>query len=170
MRRFSAAFMTAVLCASPTLAGQKIEGRASVIDGDTIDIQGKRIRFNGIDAPESRQLCEDAAGRTYRCGKISADALDKFLAQSRPTRCEVLSRDRYKRFVAECFRSDGESVSEWMTRNGHALDWPRYSKGAYAAFQKDAMMEHLGVWSGQFECRGSGVSGSGRRASPASLW
>ena len=29
-------------------------GRASVIDGDTIDIRGTRIRFSGIDAPESK--------------------------------------------------------------------------------------------------------------------
>ena len=139
------------LFSQPAWAGQVIEGRASVIDGDTIDIQGQRIRFNGIDAPESRQPCKDGDGQAYRCGKVSAEALDKFLSQSRPTRCEVLNRDRYKRFVADCFRSDGESVSAWMARNGHAVDWPRYSKGAYAAFQADAMKERLGVWTGQFE-------------------
>lgn len=32
----------------------------SVIDGDTIEIHGQRIRFNGIDAPESKQYCDDA--------------------------------------------------------------------------------------------------------------
>jgi len=30
---------------------------ASVIDGDTIEVHGQRIRIHGIDAPESRQLC-----------------------------------------------------------------------------------------------------------------
>ena len=34
-----------------------IVGRASVIDSDTIDIHGTRIRLHGIDAPESRQVC-----------------------------------------------------------------------------------------------------------------
>jgi hypothetical protein len=32
-------------------------GRASVVDGDTLDIHGTRIRLWGIDAPETSQLC-----------------------------------------------------------------------------------------------------------------
>jgi endonuclease YncB( thermonuclease family) len=30
-----------------------------VVDGDTIEIHGERIRFNGIDAPESWQRYTD---------------------------------------------------------------------------------------------------------------
>jgi endonuclease YncB( thermonuclease family) len=138
--------------AIPTgVSASNIVGRASVIDGDTIDIQGERIRFNGIDAPESRQLCKTETGQDYRCGKVAADALDKFLAMSRPTHCETLNRDRYKRFVANCYRADGASVSEWLVKTGNALDWPRYSKGAYAADQQAAQKDRLGVWSGTFE-------------------
>ncbi len=36
-------------------------GQASVIDGDTIEIRGTRIRLHGIDAPESRHLAISAA-------------------------------------------------------------------------------------------------------------
>jgi endonuclease YncB( thermonuclease family) len=139
-----------LLAASTQVHAKDITGRASVIDGDTIDIHGERIRFNGIDAPESRQRCTDASGQEYRCGKVSADALDAFLAESRPTRCETRNRDRYKRFVADCFRFDGSSVSAWMVRRGLALDWPRYSKGAYAAEQAAAQNSKIGVWQGQF--------------------
>ena len=42
-----------------------IAGVASVIDGDTIEVHGLRIRFNGIDAPESKQYCNDARGFEY---------------------------------------------------------------------------------------------------------
>ncbi|WP_348643025.1 thermonuclease family protein [Mesorhizobium sp. B2-6-5] len=50
---------------------EDLVGRASVIDGDTIEIHGKRIRFNGIDAPESSQTCADGNGKAYRCGARS---------------------------------------------------------------------------------------------------
>jgi endonuclease YncB( thermonuclease family) len=129
---------------------EPITGRASVIDGDTIDIQGERFRLNGIDAPESWQRCEDARGLEYRCGKASAEALDAFLAQSRPTRCDFIERDRYGRFVGNCYRADGASVAEFMVRSGWALDWPQYSKGAYADEQELARAEKSGMWQGDF--------------------
>ena len=71
--------------------GRSIVGRASVIDGDTVDIRGTRIRFNGIDAPESRQNCRDQVGSQYACaGKRplryrTRSALKTSLARSRIT-------------------------------------------------------------------------------------
>ena len=141
----------AALFASPCYADPAITGRASVIDGDTIEIRGERVRLNGIDAPESRQTCQNSHGQEYRCGKAAAAALDSFLAGSRPTRCDFVERDRYKRFVGVCYRADGQSVAAWMVRNGHALDWPRYSKGAYQEDQDAAERSRTGVWQGSFE-------------------
>jgi endonuclease YncB( thermonuclease family) len=42
---------------------QSLMGRASVVDGDTLEIQGVRIRLWGIDAVESSQTCLDAGGK-----------------------------------------------------------------------------------------------------------
>lgn len=147
MRLLIALFALALATAAHA---QTITGRASVVDGDTIEIAGERIRFNGIDAPESGQRCQDKAGREYRCGRASADALDAFLAQSRPTSCRFVERDRYGRFVGDCRRADGKSVAAWMVRSGHALDWPRYSRGAYAADQAEARRNRAGMWQGRF--------------------
>lgn len=127
-----------------------IVGRASVIDGDTIEIHGERIRIWGVDAPESRQTCEDEHGAAYRCGKISAFALADWLDESQPVRCEPRYKDRYKRFVAICFRSSGEDIAEWLTRNGYALDWPKYSNGFYTVPQNEAKQAKAGIWQGSF--------------------
>jgi endonuclease YncB( thermonuclease family) len=142
-----------------------VMGRASVIDGDTIEIKGERIRLNGIDAPESAQLCSNSEGQQYRCGKVSAQILDELLAGSRPTRCEYVERDRYGRFVGDCYRNDGRSVAELLVLSGWALDWPRYSKKEYADEHAQAKASRHGLWAGTFtppwEWR------AGRRASRA---
>ncbi len=50
----------------PALALAEIAGPATVVDGDTIEINGERIRLHGIDAPESDQLCR-LGGAPWRC-------------------------------------------------------------------------------------------------------
>ena len=102
-----------------------IIGRASVIDGDTIEIRGQRIRLFGIDAPEGRQTCTDEKGAAYRCGQKAAQALDYRISDGVVT-CEPKDRDRYGRIVAVC-RAYGEDLSAWMTGLGWALAFRRYS-------------------------------------------
>jgi endonuclease YncB( thermonuclease family) len=134
-----------------TLAlGDALTGRASIIDGDTIAIQGERVRLNGVDAPETAQRCKNEKGEAYRCGAVAAEALDRFLAASRPTRCEFVERDRYGRFVGGCYRADGTSVSAYLVRNGFALDYLKYSHGKYAREEAKAKQEKAGLWGGEF--------------------
>ncbi|MEI8698136.1 thermonuclease family protein [Mesorhizobium sp. ISC15] len=128
-----------------------ISGVASVIDGDTIEIHGQRIRFNGIDAPESQQYCNDAKGFEYPCGHLSAEALDGFLSASKPVQCTFVTWDSYDRYVGDCRRADGSSVAAWMVKHGQALDWPKYSKGAYAGQQAKAKASKAGLWVGTFQ-------------------
>ena len=140
--------LAAMLTATPTFGGP-IVGVASVVDGDTIEIHGQRIRLNGIDAPESSQLCHDASGAKYRCGQAAAFALDEIIKTARPTTCHEVDRDRYGRVVAQC-TAGGKDVAELMVVAGHALDWPRYSKGAYADAEGAASAARRGMWAGSF--------------------
>ena len=148
--RQSALVLLPLLLIVSEASAQPITGRATVVDGDTIELAGHRIRFHGVDAPESRQTCKDARGADYRCGQLAALALDDYLAASRPTRCEPSGFDRYGRTIATCYRASGEDVAGWLVSSGHALDWPQYSRGAYASQQKGARTTHAGIWAGTF--------------------
>jgi endonuclease YncB( thermonuclease family) len=137
--------------AQPSSGSKTISGRATIIDGDTIEIAGTRVRFNGIDAPEGAQLCRDAKGKDYRCGQSAAKALDAWLAKSRPVTCTFIEWDSYGRFVGDCYRSDRAAVAAWLVNTGHALDWPRHSGGAYASLQDEARQAKRGMWQGEFQ-------------------
>ena len=110
--------LTIALCLLATPALADVAGVASVIDGDTIEVHGQRIRLHGIDAPESRQLCR-LDSKPWPCGKDAANALADKIGR-RPVTCEDLGRDRYKRMVAKCTVA-GEDLEKWMVTNGLAL-------------------------------------------------
>jgi endonuclease YncB( thermonuclease family) len=122
--------------------------QASIIDGDALEIHGTRIRLWGIDAPESTQLCRGEDSLQYRCGAKAANELDAFIA-GRPVNCDPISLDRYGRTVAACSVA-GADLGEWLVSNGLALDWPQYSKGRYAAAQREAEHTGRGIWAGSY--------------------
>jgi len=137
-----------LLLGADTLLAADMSGVASVIDGDTIEIHGRRIRIFGIDAPESTQLCRDSDSLQYRCGAAAANQLASFL-ERRAVTCTANRRDFYGRDVATC-SLNGVDIGEWLVRGGHALDWPKYSKGRYANAQNEAEKAERAIWAGSF--------------------
>ncbi len=133
------------LLATPALAD--VAGVASVIDGDTIEVHGQRIRLHGIDAPESRQLCR-LDGKPWQCGKDAADALADKIAR-RPVRCEDLGRDRYDRIIARCTVA-GEDLGEWLVANGWAVAYYLYSY-EYSRAEHRAKIARRGIWASEFD-------------------
>ena len=124
-RHFAPVLM--LLALSSAALADVFVGQANVIDGDTLEIRGTRIRLWGIDASESSQLCRGADSDLYRCGAKAANDLDTFIAR-RPVNCTPVAEDQYGRTVATC-SVGGADLGEWLVRNGLALDWPHIRKG-----------------------------------------
>src|SRR5258706_8069250 len=146
--RATLSVILAVSVASNFALCSDLSGRASVIDGDTLEIHGTRVRLWGIDAPESDQVCRGEDSLQYRCGTAAANKLDAFIS-GRPVHCSPKGLDRYGRMVASC-DVGGDDLGEWLVTNGLALDWPRYSNGRYAAQQRAAEHGSAGMWAGSF--------------------
>lgn len=148
LRRSPLLFVLAASNLTPaTATEQVISGLAHVVDGDTVIVSGEKIRLNGIDAPETDQLCLSAASRTWSCG---VDARDRLSARThrRAWSCRVTGRDAYERWLADC-SVEGEDINRWMVRDGWALSFKRYSR-RYDVAEALAMNGRKGVWAGAF--------------------
>ena len=115
-------------------------GKASIIDGDTIIIEGEKIRFAGIDTPERN--------------KVGHEFSKKKLKQKIDNNVVVCIRepnlDPWGRTVAECFIGY-DSISSYMVKNGYACDYVKYSKKKYAKEQSYAKSKKLGIWNMNFD-------------------
>lgn len=128
-------------CNGQPQSSTDIVGVATVIDGDTIDIHGDRIRLSGIDAPERGRRCEGGSINAYQRASL---ALSDVIGHA-TVRCAVTGQDRYGRAVATC-RVGGADIADRMVEDGWARDWPRYSHGAYAASEERARDAQKGLW------------------------
>jgi endonuclease YncB( thermonuclease family) len=131
----------------PPPAPPGLAGMAVAVDGDSLLLNGERIRLDGVDAPEAHQLCE--RGRTsWACGAQATGALRSFL-HGKNVRCVATGRDRYQRAVGTCW-ADGQDVGGWLVRQGLAVAYTRFS-ARYVEEEEAARRERLGLWAGNFE-------------------
>ena len=118
-----------------------------ITDGDTIKINGEKIRFSGIDTPELKQTCIKNGVKNL-CGiKAKEILIDKI--SNKKVSCIRDGKDQFKRTLAECFVNN-ESLSRYLVRSGYAFAYRKYSK----KFIKDedyARMKKIGMWSMEFE-------------------
>lgn len=131
-----------------SMTGKTIEGQPSVIDGDTLEIQGTRIRLHGIDAPESSQQCY-RQGEPWKCGQWAAQALDSIL-EGKHLACSKRGMS-YNRVVAVCqVIETGQDIAQVIVRGGGAVAARKYSM-AYVPAETEAKAEQAGIWSSDFK-------------------
>ena len=132
-------------CANASMS--KFAGVPKIVDGDTVQFGDVKLQMEGIDAPQTDQLCFDKAGARWKCGVTARDQL-KALAGNKSWKCEVVRKSQYGRLLANC-RADGEDIALQMIRNG----WATVSASApatYLAGQQEASNAEAGLWAGAF--------------------
>lgn len=123
--------------------GVWLTGPARVVDGDTLEIGGLRVRLEGIDAPEAAQTCDRRHGGTWPCGNEATRFLASMI-RGDTIDCQVAGRDAYKRILAICF-AGAIDVNAAMVRHGMAWAFVKYST-RYAEQEKLAQSSATGIW------------------------
>ncbi len=139
MRFLCVLFLSVAVAA---MAAAAPEGRLGVIDADTFDVGGVRVRLHGIDAPEIGQPCQ-MAGQTQDCGRWARDAVSARF-EGVYVRCSQVDVDRYGRIVATC-AAGSEDMGAAIVSAGWAWAYRRYSQ-AYDLDEKAAAVAGRGLW------------------------
>lgn len=140
---FAAVIVGCLVGISELMREKQFAGNAFAIDGDTLAMEGRRVRLRGIDAPELSQTCQRGT-LTYRCGEEARTAIRGLIA-GRTVTCRTRGRDRFFRDLATC-DVDGQDIGADLVRRGFAIAY-----GAYADEEQEAREARRGVWAGPFE-------------------
>jgi len=89
-----------------------------VIDGDTVWVDGEKIRLSAIDAPEIEGRCRFERELAARARRRLSELLS-----SQPFTVARSGTDRYGRTLATLYLRDGGEVGTVMTREGLAREW-----------------------------------------------
>jgi endonuclease YncB( thermonuclease family) len=144
--RWVAAVLLAIATGSNLPAFADVIGQAQVIDGDTLQVAGERVRLHGIDAPESRQACS-LSGVGWPCGQNAARVLTG-VTNGQVVTCRGDKHDRYGRLIAVCYIGT-DDLNARMVRDGWALAYRRYASD-YVPQETEARAAGSGIWQGQF--------------------
>jgi endonuclease YncB( thermonuclease family) len=124
-----------------------LSGVPRIVDGDTLAIGATKVRLEGIDAPETDQVCLNANGIRWTCGIDARDQLAAHIV-GRDIDCSSHGVDAYRRTLAICYLA-GEDLNAWMVQQGWALAYVQYSS-AYRQVEEDARANQRGLWQGAF--------------------
>ena len=121
--------------------------KVKVVDGDTIHLNGQKIRFSGIDTPEINQVC-NKNDEVIKCGILAKELLISMIGNNK-VKCVNEGVDRYKRILAECFVNN-QSLSKFLVREGFAFAYRKYST-KFIEDEDFAKKNKKGMWSMTFE-------------------
>ena len=129
------------ICGADVLCAKE---KYKVVDGDSLEAGRMRIRLIDIDAPELFQECYDENNKSYECGKMALEELKKSVDSG--IECNVISVDKYKRKLMDCFDVNGNNVNQNMVLNGWAVAY----SDKFTQEESVAREQKIGIWRGRF--------------------
>lgn len=120
---------------------------AKVINGDTLQIQGRYFKLYGIDAPESSQTCADRTGRSYNCGRQAALWLRGWLGDN-TLECRIMQQDAKGNMVGTCSLGQYD-LGAALVNAGWAVAYAKYTD-IYLPYEEQARINGRGLWQGKF--------------------
>lgn len=143
LRAFFLASAAAALIATAVPArAQTITGRATVVDGETLEIRGQRVRLIGLAQVADEHVCTRTDDERWSCGPRALNALEAFLEESIVS-CVVREQDALGRALGTC-TAGGTDVSLWLIRGGLAMAGPANAR--YLKAQEEARTAKRGMW------------------------
>ena len=139
----SLALAALLACAALPAQAQTVSGRAIVLDGETLEVRGARLKLLAIDAADDH-VCEATDDARWRCGPRAATALEELLEETVVT-CTLRERDLLGRAIATCSLG-AIDLSLWLIRNGLARDTSTAPNGKYRQAQDEARAARRGIW------------------------
>lgn len=116
----------------PFPASMKLQGKAWVIDGDTIAIGRIKIRLAGIDAPE----IDEPYGKNSKWAMVN-------ICKGQIITAHLNGERSYDRLVGTCTLPDGRDIAALLVAQGLALDWPFYSGGKYRHLEPEGVRKRM---------------------------
>lgn len=140
-------FASGAVLSPAAASAESMTGTATVVDGDSLALDGRSIRLFGIDAPEADQTCR-RDGEVWSCGSESTSQLAT-LIEGQTITCRITGMDSYGRSIAVCMAGYLE-INETMVEQGWATAFRKYSSD-YVAAETRAKAARAGLWSSEFD-------------------
>jgi endonuclease YncB( thermonuclease family) len=159
LRSLFSLFVLLIMIAAAWLYAGKADTKETIIstgqtiraaDGDSFAIGSRKLRLYGIDAPELKQTCNDAAGQIWQCGAAAHGALITLLAQPGLT-CQANAQDRFGRSLATCSAINTADIAAVQVRSGMAVSNEFNGIREYGAEEDEARAAKIGIWQGSFD-------------------
>lgn len=149
-------FIMAIVCMVCGACGESqakmtISGYPSIGDGDTITIEGQRIRLLGIDSCERGQTAK-FDDREIDCYQTAKDFLSE-LIDSKRVICRYSEEDQYGRLLAVCSAEDTE-LNRAMIKSGQAIVYRLRGQATYPELiptEREAQRARRGLWGSDFQ-------------------